>query len=265
MQSRARGGDDLRNMMVKGDQLRLERIPSPTPSPPPSPLLRAIRVCADFESPPKMWVCAGDASGEAGSEGDASDAESGEEGASAEEGSLKRADSARKAKGRKGSCFVQHQAGHSSGSDESATEDASDADSDGNLMGFTVPDDEASESNHETDEELEQPPARRRLQRNRACDAATAAAEARLGRKLGGMKVMRLEAQRAQEVVSGEKTLELTGKRCHVGGLILIGETANGATAPSCAIGAVTLGPTALTRVSAGSSSSRSRRSGHTT
>ena len=74
--------------------------------------------------------------------------------------------------------------------------------------------------------------------------AATAAAEAEalLGRTLDGMKVMRIEAQRAQEVVSGEKTLELTGKRCHQHGLVLIGETAKGATAPSCTIGAVTLG-----------------------
>ena len=97
-----------------------------------------------------------------------------------------------------------HQAGHSSGSDgESATEDASDADSEGNLKGFTIPDDEASESNHETDEELEQPPARRRLHRNRACDTAEAAAEALLGRKLDGMKIMRIEAQRARDVAGG--------------------------------------------------------------
>ena len=34
--------------------------------------------------------------------------------------------------------------------DDSAEEDASDADSDGNLKGFTVKDDEASESNYET-------------------------------------------------------------------------------------------------------------------
>ena len=139
-------------MMIKGDQLRLERIPSPTPSPPPSPLLRAIRVCADFESPPKMWVCAGHERGEAGSEagseaeadceddladseagegdgedsveGDASGDESGEEGASGKEGAHKRADGARKVKARKGSGFVEHEAGHSLGSDgESATED----------------------------------------------------------------------------------------------------------------------------------------------
>ena len=108
-----------------------------------------------------------EADGEEGGEGSEPECAAGSE-ADGEDGSHKRADGARKAKGRKGSRFVQHQAGHSSGSDgESATEDASDADSDGNLMGFTVPDDEASESDHETDEELEQPPARRlkRLQR----------------------------------------------------------------------------------------------------
>ena len=107
----------------------------------------------------------GDSASMAGSEADDdSDGEPGSEAggeADGEEGSHKRVNGARQARGRKGSRFVDHQAGHSSGSDgESATEDASDADSDGNLIGFTVPDDEASESNHETDEELEQPPAR---------------------------------------------------------------------------------------------------------
>ena len=190
----------------------------------------------------------GEAGSEAGSEADGEEGGEGSEpecaaGSDGEEGSRTQADGARKAKGRKGSRFVEHQAGHSSGSDgESATEDASDADSDGNLKGFTVPDDEASESNCETDEELEEPPARRRLQRNRTCDAATAAAEARLGRSLEGLKILRIEAQRAQDVVSGEKTLELTGKRCHQTGLVLVGETAKGATAPNCVIGAVTLG-----------------------
>ena len=56
-------------------------------------------------------------------------------------------------------------------------------------------------------------------------------------------RVMRIEARRAQDVVSGEKTLELTGKACHQRGLILIGETAKGsARSPCCVIGAVTLG-----------------------
>ena len=52
--------------------------------------------------------------------------------------------------------FLQREAEASDGSDDdSADEDASDADSDGNLKGFTVKDDEASESNYETDEELD--------------------------------------------------------------------------------------------------------------
>ena len=67
-------------------------------------------------------------------------------------------------------------------------------------------------------------------------------AEALLGRKLDGMKIMRIEAQRARDVVDGKKTLELTGKRCHKRGLVLITEKAKGATSPSCVIGAVTLG-----------------------
>ena len=100
----------------------------------------------------------------------------------------------------------------------------------------------SSESNHETDEELEQPPARHRLQRNRAGDTAKAAAEALLGRKLDGMKIMRIEAQRARDVVDGKKTLELTNKLCHQRGVVLIGETADGAQAKDCAIGAVNLG-----------------------
>ena len=53
---------------------------------------------------------------------------------------------------------------------------------------------------------------------------------------------MRIEAQRARDVVDGEKTLELTGKHCHQRGLVLVGETAEGASAKGCAIGAVTLG-----------------------
>ena len=75
-----------------------------------------------------------------------------------------RADS--KGRKRAGSRFLQDEADASEGSDdESADEHASDADSNGDLKGFTVPDAEASESNHETDEEIEEPPARRRLQR----------------------------------------------------------------------------------------------------
>ena len=87
--------------------------------------------------------------------GDVSDAEAMEE---------TRADS--KSRKRAGSRFLQDEADASEGSDdESADEHASDADSNGDLKGFTVPDAEASESNHETDEEIEEPPARRRLQR----------------------------------------------------------------------------------------------------
>ena len=49
---------------------------------------------------------------------------------------------------RAGSRFLQDEADASDGSgDESADEHASDADSNGDLKGFTVPDDEASESN----------------------------------------------------------------------------------------------------------------------
>jgi hypothetical protein len=64
--------------------------------------------------------------------------------------------------------FLHREAEVSDGSeDDSAEEDASDADSDGNLKGFTVKDGDASESNHETDEELETPPALRRRQKGR--------------------------------------------------------------------------------------------------
>ena len=80
------------------------------------------------------------------------------------------------------------------------------------------------------------------IQRSRVAATAAAEAEALLGRKLDGMKVMRLEAQRARDVVDGEKTLELTGKLCHQRGVVLVGETAEGASAKGCAIGAVTLG-----------------------
>ena len=89
-----------------------------------------------------------------------------------------------------------------------------------------------------TDEELETPPARRRQKGTREA----AAAEALLGCRLEGLKVMRLEAQRARDVVDGEKTLELTGKHCHQRGVVLVGETAEGASVKGCAIGAVTLG-----------------------
>ena len=145
-------------------------------------------------------------------------------------------------KGRRaaGCRFLQREAEASDGSDDdSAEESASDADSDGNLKGFTVKDAEASASNYETDEELETPPALRRRQKG---TREAAAAEALLGCKLEGLKVMRIEAQRAQEVVDGEKTLELTGKLCHQRGVVLVGETSEGASAKGCAIGAVTLG-----------------------
>ena len=78
--------------------------------------------------------------------------------------------------------------------------------------------------------------------RSRASTREAAAAEALLGCRLEGLKVMRLEAQRARDVVDGEKTLELTGKHCHQRGVVLVGETAKGASAKGCAIGAVTLG-----------------------
>lgn len=67
-------------------------------------------------------------------------------------------------------------------------------------------------------------------------------AEALLGMPLPTLKVMRLEAHRARDVVDGKKTLELTGRSCHVRGVVLVGETAEGAIAKSCALGAVTLG-----------------------
>ena len=53
---------------------------------------------------------------------------------------------------------------------------------------------------------------------------------------------MRLDAQRARDVVDGKKTLELTTGRCKKRGLVLIAEKAKGATAKGCVIGAVTLG-----------------------
>ena len=67
-------------------------------------------------------------------------------------------------------------------------------------------------------------------------------AEALLGMPLTSLKIMRLEAQRARDVVDGKKTLELTGRKTHERGVVLIGETADGAIAKHCAIGAVTLG-----------------------
>ena len=83
--------------------------------------------------------------------------------------------SAASRKGRKaaGCRFLDREAGASDGSDDhSSEEDASDADSDGNLKNFTVKDYEASESDYETDEEIEQPPVRCRLHRNHAVDDA---------------------------------------------------------------------------------------------
>ena len=198
--------------------------------------LKRQRVVRDDEEPQLLEPVAGDASGEeeAMEEESMEEEEEEEEAAMDEEGA-----EADEPTGPAGCRFLQREAEASDGSDDdSADEDASDADSDGNLKGFTVKDDEASESNYETDEELETPPARRRQKGTREA----AAAEALLGRKLEGLKVMRIEAQRAQEVVDGEKTLELTGKHCHRRGLVLVGETAEGASAKGCAIGAVTLG-----------------------
>ena len=67
-------------------------------------------------------------------------------------------------------------------------------------------------------------------------------AEALLGMPLTSLKIMRLEAQRARDVVDGKKTLELTSRSCHERGYVLIGETADGARAKGSVIGAVILG-----------------------
>ena len=199
--------------------------------------LKRQRVVRDDEEPHLLEPVAGDASGEEEAveeEEEEEEKEEEEEAAMDEEGA-----EADEPTGPAGCRFLQREAEASDGSDDdSADEDASDADSDGNLKGFTVKDDEASESNYETDEELETPPARRRQKGTREA----AAAEALLGCRLEGLKVMRLEAQRARDVVDGEKTLELTGKHCHWRGVVLVGETAEGASAKGCAIGAVTLG-----------------------
>ena len=48
-------------------------------------------------------------------------------------------------------------------------------------------------------------------------------AEALLGVSLASLKIMRLEAQRARDVVDGKKTLELTSRFCHERGVVLIG------------------------------------------
>ena len=75
-----------------------------------------------------------------------------------------------------------------------------------------------------------------------APDDGRAEAETVLGVSLTSLKIMRLEAQRARDVVDGKKTLELTGRQSRERGMVLIGETADGAIAKGCAIGAVTLG-----------------------
>ena len=63
------------------------------------------------------------------------------------------------------------------------------------MRSSTVADDQASESNYETDEEIEHPYLRRRLQRNRTRHSAVVAAGAILfPAKLEGLKVMRIEA-----------------------------------------------------------------------
>ena len=67
-------------------------------------------------------------------------------------------------------------------------------------------------------------------------------AEALLGVSLTSLQIMRIEAQRARDVVDGKKTLELTNGPCHKRSLVLVCEKAKGATAKGYVIGAVTLG-----------------------
>ena len=137
-----------------------------------------------------------------------------------------------------GGGFVDLEAGRSSGS-EAGDEDEDD-DEAGSLDGFVVEDEVASSSDYETEEE-EEPIAHGRLRRG-SDSVEREAAEALLGRSLDGLSIVRLEAPRARDVVAGAKTLELTEGPCNKRGPTLIGETATGADAKSCVIGAVTLG-----------------------
>ena len=122
--------------------------------------------------------------------------------------------------------------------EEDADEDASQSgdETDGESQdeaGEEDADEDASQSGNETDDES---------QDEASDDEARGAAEALLGVSLSSLQIMRIEAQRARDVVDGKKTLELTKGRCNRRGLVLIGEKAKGAIAKGCVIGAVTLG-----------------------
>ena len=104
-----------------------------------------------------------------------------------------------------------------------------------------VNDEEATSSNYESDDEEAPPITHGRLRRG-SDSVERIAAEAQLGRSLEGLNIMLLEASQACNVVDGLKVLELTEGPLNQRGLTLVGETAVGADARSCIIGAVSLG-----------------------
>ena len=97
--------------------------------------------------------------------------------------------------------------------------------------------DESSQSDDESDDESQAPSVTTTPDDNESCSDASGreAAESLLGVSLEALMIMRLEAQRARDVVDGRKTLELTKGRCRKRGLVLVCEKAKGATAKGCA------------------------------
>ena len=132
------------------------------------------------------------------------------------------------------------------GEEEPTEEDrafiAEDDDGDGEDSAYESREDDSSQSEDESDEESQVASVTSADNEARCETSGRDEAEALLGMPLTSLKIMRLEAQRARDVVDGKKTLELTGRSCHERGVVLIGETADGAIAKGSVIGAVTLG-----------------------
>ena len=133
--------------------------------------------------------------------------------------------------------YVDREAGCSDDDDDADDDD----DEAGSLNEFVVNDEEATSSNYESDDEEAPPITHGRLRRG-SDSVERIAAEAQLGRSLEGLNIMLLEASQACNVVDGLKVLELTEGPLNKRGLTLVGETAVGADARSCIIGAVSLG-----------------------